>query len=143
MKRILVLFTVLAALAVLPSVASAQDFRDRYEKWTRQTDAQGGTYFQCKYHYPSLNGDSVQYIVWKPNDPRKKNFYLWTSDGTNYWGKCLAPGAPGFNPEKLQWFCYQRLGDATITLALTPGSCPAPNDADPEDGIIAVPPPPR
>jgi len=143
MNRLLICLAALIGPAVLPSVAPAEDFRDRYERWTRQVDSQGNTFFQCKYHYPALNGDSVQYVIWKPNDARKRNYYYWTSDGINYWGKCLAPGATGFNPEKLQWYCYQRLGDVTITLALSQGSCPAPADADPDDWIVAVPAPPR
>ena len=140
MKRFLIYLASVTVIAALPSLVRAEDFRERYERWTRQTDPQGNVYFQCKYHFATLNGDAVHYVTWRPADAQKRNYYFWTSDGLNYWGKCLAPGAPGFNPEKMQWYCYQRLGDVTITLALTPGSCPAPADANPDDWIVAVPP---
>jgi hypothetical protein len=140
-----------AALCMLASsgpTAHAADFLDRYGQWSDlKTDPQGKKYHQCKYNYKTKTGDdAVQYVVYYPNDAQRKNYYYWTKDGSNYWGRCIRPGAPNYNDTKMQWYKYDTTGQGistvTITITLTLGDCPAPGDADSDDGIVKVPPPP-
>jgi hypothetical protein len=128
-------------------VSADATFNKRYTDWEKKVDPQGVKYTQCKYRYKKANGDEAyQYVVHYYEHPQKKNYYYWTKDGSHWWGKCIQPSGMGYNPNKMQWYKYETStgsGGATITITITLplGDCPFPADADPEDGIVSIPPP--
>ena len=105
--------------------------------------------WKCPYTYTNKNGGtSTQYLIWYSDNNDLKGFYYFTtSDHKAYWGRCVCPRNPAFNPKVMQWAKIDKgkEGQKDKWKDLKRGECPAPGDAsDPiDDQIDDLPPPPK
>ena len=135
MKRWLVSLVLLAA----PQLCEAN--HGQYGKW--HFDQQNQRHV-IKYTYRNNQGGiSAQLCFYHKNDPNRNGFYYWIKEGSNqYWGKCVRPGSPQFDPRQMKW--SRRNAQNNGWIFLPGGECPPPPDAAglPNAEIAGIPLPP-
>jgi hypothetical protein len=98
--------------------------------------------YWCRYQYPDKNNPNrrnEQIMVWYPDDGTRNGYYYFVNAKNQYWGRCICPANPGYNPNVMQW---SLLTDGQWE-DLPPGDCPSPKDGDPQGAAIgSIPDPP-
>jgi hypothetical protein len=137
--RIKVAWLFLAAVGLSLFCASAVASDVKFGVW--QHDKQEGRYY-CEYQYPAKTNPTqinVQILIWYPDDKDRRNFYYFANKKNQYWGRCVCPADPNYNPQVMQW---AKLTDGKWK-DLPKGDCPAPGDGDSQRASIdKIPKPP-
>jgi hypothetical protein len=126
------------ALMLFPSMATASDVK--FGKWMYDKKEDR---FYCEYTYPDKVKPqaqiNVQILIWYPNDKERRGNYYFANKKNEFWGKCVCPADPNYNPAVMQW---SKMKDGDWNK-LPDGDCPAPADGDPKGATIdKIPKPP-